>query len=68
MRPKSRRPHKELGITIRRFREKECQMTLRKFAGDAGVDHTCLLRLENGEDVYLSAFLKLAKTHGFPIP
>ncbi len=67
MRPKSSTPNKQLGKLIRAHRQK-LGLGLRTFASQAGTDYTTLLRLERGSDVRLSAFLKLARTHGFPFP
>jgi hypothetical protein len=43
-------------------------MSLREYAEAAGIDHTQLLRLEDGHDIRASAFIALARAHGFPIP
>jgi transcriptional regulator with XRE-family HTH domain len=55
---------KAIGEKIRAKR-KQRGLSLRKFAVLAGVDHTTLLRLERGEDVKASAFLRCAQEAGF---
>ena len=58
-------PNKKLGALIRQHRQ-ELKLSLRDFAKDAQVDHTLVMRLEEGHDVMLSHFLKLARAHSFP--
>jgi transcriptional regulator with XRE-family HTH domain len=55
---------KAIGQKIRAVRVAR-KLSLRKFAALAGVDHTTLLRLENGEDVKMSVFLRVGRVAGF---
>lgn len=60
-------PHKALGKIVQEDRDKK-HMSIRDYAHSAGIkDHTLVLRLESGQDVRLSAYLKLAKKHGLPL-
>lgn len=60
-------PHKALGKLVQADRQKKF-MSIRDYAHSAGIkDHTLVLRLEDGQDVRLSAYLKLAKKHGLPM-
>ena len=59
------KPNVELGKLIKKHRD-ALGLSLRAFAEQADVDHCTVYALERGDDVRLSVFLKLAKTHGFP--
>ena len=55
---------KEIGENICEARLRR-KLSLRKFAKLAGSGHSTLLRLERGEDVKVSVFLKASAEAGF---
>jgi len=62
---RARGPNKDIGISMKAHRN-SLGLGLRDYAMEAGVDFTCVWRLENGKDVRLSQFRKLSRKWGFP--
>ena len=56
-------PLKHIGKSVKRDRLNKT-MSVRKYAACAGVEHTMVLRLEQGHDILLSSWLKLSRSHG----
>lgn len=52
-----------LGRKIRTHRQ-DLGLSLREFASLAGVSYTTVFRLEKGQEIELSAYLKLDETYG----
>lgn len=61
-----REPNAEIGALIQKART-DRKLSLRAFASLADVDHTTLMRLERGEDVKLSVFVKSATEAGYSV-